>query len=159
MKYNTIIYSSRRNLGGTRHLGKLAILRKTLRKASFSRFPRKYQVCDIATLISNITMLGAICQSERSTDRRSRCAIGRSTVRATIDRSRNEHVFARSTDRAGMVLRDRPIVQEWFCVIDRSCRNMVLRDRPIVQEWFCVIDRSCRNRSERFGYYVTRRIT
>ena len=56
MKYNTIINSSRRNLGGTRHLGKLAILRTTLRKTSFSRFPRKYQVCDIATLISKITI-------------------------------------------------------------------------------------------------------
>ena len=56
MKYNTIIYSSRRNLGGTRHLGKLAVLRKTLRQSSFSRFPRKYQVCDIATLSCKITI-------------------------------------------------------------------------------------------------------
>ena len=50
-----------------------------------------------------------------------------------------------------MVLRDRWIVQEWFCAIGRSCRNcfaqwidragMVLRDRSIVWKWFCAIGR------------------
>ena len=86
-------------------------------------------------------MLGAICRSERSTDR---AALLEDLLFAQPSIDRATTMFARSTDRAGMVLRDRPIVQEWFCAIDRSCRNgfarstdragIDLSDPPIVQE-------------------------
>ena len=57
-----------------------------------------------------VVLLGAICQSERSTDR---AALLEDLLFAqpSIDRATN--MFARSTDRAGI----------WFCAIDRSCRN------------------------------------
>ena len=93
-------------------------------------------------------MLGAIGQSERSTDRAAlstdRAALlkyllvsQQSVDRATIGRSRNNRSItqqsvdratfgnehARSTDQVGMARRDRPIVQELFCAIGRLCRN------------------------------------
>ena len=111
-------------------------------------------------------MLGAIGQSARSTDRAALSTdhaalfnyllvAQQSVDRATIGRSRNNRSIAqqsvdratfgkehaRSTDRRGLALRDRPNVQEWFCAIGRLCRNgfvrsancagMVLRDRPM----------------------------
>ena len=119
---------------------------------------------------SVVYMLGAIGQSARSTDRAALLkdqigptAIGRSRNNrsiaqqpvdpATIGRSHNEHLcaiygscrngFGRSTDSAGKVLRDQPIVQENFArSTDRA--GLGLRDRPIVQEWFRAFDRSCR---------------
>ena len=95
-----------------------------------------------------MSLLGAIGQSARSTDRAvlsSDCAAllkyllvaQQSVDRATIGRSRNNRsitqqsvngaIFgnehAQSTDCAGMTRRDRPIVQERFCAIGRLCRN------------------------------------
>ena len=94
-------------------------------------------------------MLGAIGQSVRSVDRAAllkdqlrpigRAAIVRSHNNRSIAQSLRDlpivlrvffpvisrslrKGFARSTDRAGMGLRDRPKVQEKFCAINRSRR-------------------------------------
>ena len=88
----------------------------------------------------------------------SRCAIERSIWSRSHRADRAMNIFARLTDRAasifflwladraGKALHDRPILQEKFCAIDRSCRKifarstdhagMGLRDQPIMQEWF-----------------------
>ena len=88
-------------------------------------------------------------------------ARAQSVDRATIDRSRNEHIYAidrssyeficaRSADRAGKALRDLQIVQAWICQsTDRA--GKVLLDQPImqkkfctfVQEWFRPFDQEC----------------
>ena len=131
------------------------------------------------TSVTDMLMLGAIGQSARSTDRAAlstdRAALlkdlfvaQQSVDRSTISRSRNiwqrtcainrscGNGLARLAECAGMVLRDRPIVREWFCAVDRSCyrgfarsvdcAGMVLPDRPIVQELLGAIGRLSRGR-------------